>query len=99
MLGAAGLLTTAGTGITVCLFSEATGADCPFCGLTRGVAALGAGDIGAAVALNPLAPLAVLLALVVPIVLLRRRALAVTSTAIWAFVAVVVVSWVLRLTL
>jgi len=98
-LGAAGVLGTATTGITVCLFSATTGADCPFCGLTRGVAALGAGDIGTAVALNPLTPLAVGLALAVPLTLMRRRALAVPAAALWALLAVIVVSWLLRLAL
>ena len=55
---------------------------CPFCGLTHGVAELGAGNVATAVALHPLAPLAALLALAVPVALLRRRALAVPSAAL-----------------
>jgi hypothetical protein len=96
-LGAAGVLGAAGgTGLT-CLFSAATGMDCPFCGLTHGVAALGAGDVGAAVAANPLAPLAVGLALAVAVVLLRRRPLEVHRAAPWALVALVIATWLVRL--
>ncbi len=72
-LGTAGLLGGAtATGLT-CVFAALTGVDCPFCGLTHGVAALGAGDPAAALAAHPLAPLAVALAIAVPVVLLRRR--------------------------
>ena len=39
-----------------CLFRSATGLVCPLCGMTHGIAALGAGDIGAALAAHPLAP-------------------------------------------
>lgn len=98
VLGSAGLLGGAtATGVT-CLFSMASGIDCPFCGLTHGVAALGAGDVGAAVALNPLAPLAVALALAVPLALLRdRRRLAVPWQAIWALAVLVAVVWLVRI--
>ncbi len=40
-----------------CLFRSATGLVCPLCGMTHGIAALGAGDIGAALTAHPLAPL------------------------------------------
>ena len=96
-LGAAGVLgATSATGLT-CLFSAATGVDCPFCGLTHGVAALGAGDVGAALAANPLAPLAVALALSVPVVLLRKRRLAVHRAAPWVLAVLVAVVWLARL--
>lgn len=97
LLGSAGVLTAAGDSGLTCLFSMATGTDCPFCGLTHGVAALGAGDVGAALAANPLAPLAVALALTVPAALLRSRRLAVHWAAPWSLGALVVAVWLLRL--
>lgn len=52
-LATAGLVTRAtGTGLG-CVFAAATGLPCPFCGMTHGVAALGAGDLGAAVSAHP----------------------------------------------
>lgn len=96
VLGAAGLIGGAtATGLT-CVFAAVTGVDCPFCGLTHGVAALGAGDPAAALAANPLAPLAVGLAVAVPAVLLRRRRLQVAPAALWALAALVVVVWLVR---
>ena len=96
-LGAAGVLGAAsGTGLT-CLFSAATGVDCPFCGLTHGVAALGGGDVGGALAAHPLAPLAVVLALLVALALLRGRRLAVHRVAPWALGTLVVAAWLVRL--
>lgn len=96
-LGSAGLLTSAtATGLT-CVFGAATGVDCPFCGLTHGVAALGAGDVAAAVAYHPLAPVAVALALAVPLVVLRGRRLEVPCAAAWALAALIVAVWLARL--
>jgi hypothetical protein len=96
-LGAAGVLgASSATGLT-CLFSMVTGVDCPFCGLTHGVAALGAGDVGAALSAHPLAPLAVVLALAVALTLLRGRRLAVHWSAPWALAALVTAVWLVRL--
>ena len=96
LLGTAGLIgSETGTAIT-CLFAAATGVDCPFCGLTHGVAALGAGDLGAALAHHPLAPLAVALAVAVPFALLRRRALAVPWAAPWALALLLTTVWLAR---
>ncbi len=96
-LGAAGLVTGAtATGVT-CLFAAATGVPCPFCGMTHGVAALGTGDLGAAFAANPLAPVAVALALVVPVALASRRPLRVPAAVLWALAALVVAAWLMRL--
>ena len=96
-LGTAGLLGTGAAGGLTCLFSIATGVDCPFCGLTHGVAALGAGDPSAAVAANPLSALAVVLALAVPLALLRSRRLEVHRAAPWALAALVMGVWLVRL--
>lgn len=96
LLGTAGVLGAASTTGLTCLFSAATGLDCPFCGLTHGVAALGAGDVSGAVAANPLAPLALSLALMVPLALLRHRRLSVHRAAPWALAAVVAFVWLLR---
>jgi hypothetical protein len=95
-LGAAGLLSASVAGLPGCLFLAATGVACPFCGLTHGVAELGAGDVATAVALHPLAPVAALLALAVPFALLRGRSLTVPAAALWAFVALVLLTWMAR---
>lgn len=77
---AVGALAVAGLGATtgwratggpvLCPFRLLTGYPCPLCGITRSVAALGAGDVEAGLAMNPLGvavlPMAVVvLALVV----------------------------------
>jgi hypothetical protein len=96
-LGAAGILSASFAGAPTCLLAAATGVPCPFCGLTHGVAELGAGHVAAAVALHPLAPLAALLALAVPFALLRRRALAVSPAALCALATIVLLSWIVRI--
>jgi hypothetical protein len=95
-LGTAGVLSASVAGPGTCVFAAATGVPCPFCGLTHGVAELGAGHLQAAVALHPLAPLAVLLALAVPVTLLRRRALATTPAALAALTALLLLTWIVR---
>ena len=95
-LGAAGVISGASAVGLPCLFAASTGVDCPFCGLTHGVAALGAGDLGAAVAAHPLAPLAVALALAVGVALPARRRLAVAPVALPALAVLVMTVWLLR---
>lgn len=95
-LGAAGVLSASFAGAPTCLLDAATGVPCPFCGLTHGVAELGAGHVAAALALHPLAPLAALLALAVPIALLRRRALATSPAALAGLAAIVLLTWIVR---
>ncbi|HWC25837.1 MAG TPA: DUF2752 domain-containing protein [Solirubrobacteraceae bacterium] len=95
LLGTAGLLGGATTGLP-CAFSAATGVDCPFCGMTHGVAALGAADVGAAVAAHPLSPLAVALALAVGFALLTGRRLAAPAAAAWALAALIAAVWLAR---
>jgi len=95
-LGAAGLLSASVVGLPTCLFLAATGVACPFCGLTHGVAELGAGNVATAVALHPLAPVAALLALAVPFALLRGRSLTVPAAALWALLALVLLTWMAR---
>jgi hypothetical protein len=96
-LGAAGVLSASFVGLPTCLFLATTGVPCPFCGLTHGVVELGAGHVATAVALHPLAPLAVLLALAVPVALLRGRALRVSPAALRALVGLVALTWIARL--
>jgi len=96
-LGAAGVLSASFVGLPTCLFAAATGVPCPFCGLTHGVAELGAGHIGTAVALHPLAPLAALLALAVPIALVRQRSIVVPPAALYALAAVILLTWIVRI--
>ncbi|MDP1846180.1 MAG: DUF2752 domain-containing protein [Solirubrobacteraceae bacterium] len=95
-LGAAGLVTGTTAGGLTCVFAAATGVPCPFCGMTHGVAALGAGDLAGAVAANPLAPLAVALAAAVAVALLLRRRLAVAPPAPWALGLLVGAVWLVR---
>jgi hypothetical protein len=109
-LGAAGVLGASFAGAPTCLFAAVTGTPCPFCGLTHGVAQLGAGNVEAAIALHPLSPLAAVLALAVPVALLRRRSLAATHdepvlrrsllvapAALAALAALVLLTWIVRL--
>ena len=96
-LGAAGVVGASLTGAPTCLFAAVTGAPCPFCGLTHGVAELGAGHLAAAVALHPLAPLAALLAAAVPVALARGRALAVPAPALVVLAALLAATWIARL--
>jgi hypothetical protein len=96
VLGTAGLVGGATASGLTCVFAALTGVDCPFCGLTHGVAALGAGDPAAALAANPLAPLAVALAVAVPAALLLRRRLQVAPAALWALVALMLGVWLAR---
>jgi hypothetical protein len=91
-LGAAGILDASFVGLPTCMFAATTGVPCPFCGLTHGVAALGARHVGTALSLHPLAPLAALLALSVPVGLLWRRDLAVPAAALWSLAAIVPLS-------
>jgi len=95
-LGSAGLVTSTTRGAVTCVFAAATGLPCPFCGMTHGVAALGAGDVAGAVAAHPLAPLAVALALAVPVALLLRGRLTVAPSALWALALLVGAAWLVR---
>lgn len=95
-LGATGVVGASSVGLPTCLFLAATGVACPFCGLTHGVAELGAGNLATAVALHPLAPLAAVLALAVPYALLRGRRLAVGVVTLWALVALILLTWIAR---
>jgi hypothetical protein len=95
-LGSAGLVTSTTAGGLTCVFAAATGVPCPFCGMTHGVAALGAGDLAGAVAAHPLAPLAVALALAVAVALLLRRRLTVAPFALWALAVLVGAVWLVR---
>lgn len=95
-LGAAGVLGASAAGGITCVFAGLTGVPCPFCGLTHGVAELGAGNVQTAIALHPLAPLAAILALAVPVALVRRRPLAVAPATLAALTALVVLTWIVR---
>ena len=55
----------------LCGFRRLTGYSCPFCGLTRGLAALAAGRWGDAVSFNALTPLAAALLVAAPLVAIR----------------------------
>jgi hypothetical protein len=98
-LGAAGVISASVAGPVTCVFAAVTGVPCPFCGLTHGVAELGAGHVQTAVALHPLAPLAAMLALAVPVTLLRRRALEVPPAALTVLAVLVLLTWIGRIAL
>lgn len=96
LLGGVGLLGGATADGLPCLLAAATGVDCPFCGLTHGVAALGGADVRGALAHNPLAPLAVGLAAAVPLALVRGRRLAVPWVVPWVLAVLVGAAWLAR---
>lgn len=52
---------------TLCLFKTVTGVSCPSCGITRSILLLFQGDITAALWVNPLGILAVMLLIVIPV--------------------------------
>ena len=92
-------------GATICPFALITGTACPGCGLTRATLALGRGDMGAAMAFHPLV-------LVVLAWLVGAWAVAVAKRSgyrinlnqklidrlLWATAALLLVTWVIRLT-
>jgi len=96
-LGAADLLSAQTSSGMPCVLSAISGVDCPFCGLTHGVAALGAGRLALAFEANPLAPLACALAVVLPAAYARRRPLEVSAPLLWALAAIVALAWLARL--
>ena len=72
-----------------CAFRTLTGVDCPFCGMTRATVALAHGDVAAALAAHPLAPL-VLVAFAWAIwLLLRGRPMRLPAWAVLGGVALV----------
>jgi uncharacterized protein DUF2752 len=83
-----------------CPFRAVTGVDCPFCGMTRATLALGGGDLGAALALHPLAPVVVFgtLALMAVIALGRVDAL-MRGRRPLALLGAIAAIWILRLAL
>lgn len=97
LLGSVGLLGGATADGLPCVLAAATGVDCPFCGLTHGVAALGAADFRGALAHNPLAPLAVGLAAAVPLTVARGRRPAVPWMVPWVLAALVAAVWLARM--
>ena len=56
-----------------CLLRATTGVPCPFCGMTTGVLETLRGDLGAAFAANPAAPLAVVATVVLVAAIALRR--------------------------
>lgn len=108
---AAGTLAVAGLGAAtgfratdgpvLCPFRLLTGYPCPLCGITRSVAALGAGDLGASLALHPLGvvvvPAAVLVLALVVVAVRRGSPLVWRQSVLFAAIAVFVGAWVLRL--
>jgi Protein of unknown function (DUF2752) len=100
-LGGASGVDVSHPGTPGCVFRAVTGLPCPFCGLTHSMMAWGQGDLGAVVAQNPLGllllPLAVVLLVVGVRAMLRRRRFAWPVPALWAGLALLVVSWAVQI--
>jgi hypothetical protein len=80
-----------------CPFRNATGYDCPFCGMTRATLAMGGGDFSTALAFHPLAPIVVIgmLALMVLIAIGRGDAL-IKGKRPWILLGSIGAIWILR---
>lgn len=104
-LAVAGLGATTGwratDGPVLCPFRLLTGYPCPLCGITRSVAALGAGDVEAGLALNPLGvavlPLAVVVLVLVVVAFRRGIAVRWRRDVVLTSVVVAVGVWLLGL--
>lgn len=72
-VGAAWVAAAAGghVGFSPCIVKHLTGVPCPSCGATRAALALLQGDVSAAIALNPLGPLLVVVAVAAAVLLAR----------------------------
>ena len=79
--------------IVVCPLRATTGVPCPFCGMTRSVAAIGRGDLGASLTFNPGGILLVVLAIVVVVAWRWRR----ITIPTWGLVAFFAVLWIYQL--
>ncbi len=73
--------------VVLCPLRRLTGVPCPFCGMTRSVVAVGHGDLGASLALNPGGIVLVVGAIALLLVGRRWRRLAVPTWAIATFFA------------
>ena len=83
-----------------CPFRAVTGIDCPFCGMTRATLALGGGELSAALALHPLAPLVVLGTLaLMAIIALGRADVLLRGQRPLALLGAIAAIWLLRLVL
>lgn len=86
-------------GGVACPFLAVTGVPCPFCGMTHATLALGQGDLAAALAHHPLAPLVLLVTFAAAVFLARGK-----SPSLWgrpigpaAVLGVVAVIWAVKL--
>jgi len=83
-----------------CPFKLATGVDCPFCGMTRATIAIGRGDLHAALAFHPLAPLVLVgMCTLLAIVIVGRTELLVRGRRPIVLLAAILLLWALRLLL
>ena len=87
LLGALALRFTSLPSVVLCPLRAVTGVPCPFCGMTRSVAALGRGDLGASLTFNPGGIFLVALAILL-IVAWRWRRVAIPAWGVAAFFAV-----------
>lgn len=99
---AAALMLVAGAGRALlhshlgvpCPLRSLTGIPCPLCGMTTSVTATMHADVVGAVAANPAGPLAVVAAVLLVLVIPRRRSLDVPR---WALPAALMLMWVWEL--
>jgi hypothetical protein len=83
-----------------CPFRNATGIDCPFCGMTRATLAMGGGDFGRAIEFHPLAPVVVLGVLaLLAIVVFGRTEVLLRGRRPFILLGTIMAVWVLRLAL
>jgi Protein of unknown function (DUF2752) len=81
-----------------CPFRNATGIDCPFCGMTRATLAMGGGDFGRALEFHPLAPFVVLgILALLAIVVLGRTEVLLRGKRPFVLLATIMAVWVFRL--
>jgi Protein of unknown function (DUF2752) len=86
-------------GPVLCPFRLTTGLPCPFCGTTRSLVALGGGDLGEALSLQPFGPLVAVGAVAVLVAVFSASARRLVWKARYVRVALVVVAltWAVQL--
>ena len=86
-------------GPVMCPFRLATGLPCPFCGTTRSLVALGGGDLGESVSLQPLGPAVPVVAVILLVAVFsgRIRALVRNRRVLRVAAAVLLLTWAVQL--
>ena len=80
-----------------CPFSNLTGYDCPFCGMTRATLAMGGGDFTTALAYHPLAPIVVIgMLFLMAVIVVGRGEELVKGKRPWILLGSIIALWILR---